>query len=60
MRWPVVGAAPRRCCGSPRRVAFLPPAVALPVIIAIIVLVAVLPIVLSYLFWRKERTDVAA
>jgi immunity protein, SdpI family len=39
--------------------AFLPPAIVLPVLIAIIALVAGVPIVLSYIFWRKEQGNLA-
>jgi hypothetical protein len=35
--------------------AFLPRSAVLPVLIAAIVLAAVVPIVLSYLLWKKEQ-----
>jgi uncharacterized membrane protein len=39
--------------------AFVPPAMVFPVLIAIVTLVAVVPVVLSYVFWRREQGNVA-
>lgn len=38
-------------------VAFLPPALFVPALISVIVLVGVVPVVLSYFLWRKEQGD---
>ena len=37
-------------------IAFLPPAIAFHALVAIVVLVAGVPVVLSYIFWRKEHS----